>query len=211
MGGGPGPGRRSRSSPPRGRGRLGNHAGRPVQRRLRGDDAREGRSGARAQVDARRPSMQQAVGKRDRGAGGPWNGVSRGRRGAPVSLPGDRATTWRSGCAATTWSRRAASPPTPTRSRPMLASLHEVDVDTWLSAMPASVVQPAQQAEAVDEMLAGIPLPPGFDPASIRDDRCRPGSLSAGRTGRRHGGLCVDRPLGGRPAAPATRSLLARR
>jgi hypothetical protein len=51
--------------------------------------------------------------------------------------------------------------------REMLASLHEVDVDTWLSAMPASVVQPAQQAQAVDEMLAGVPLPPGFDTASI--------------------------------------------
>ena len=51
--------------------------------------------------------------------------------------------------------------------RETLASLHEVDVDTWLSAMPASVVQPAQQAEAVDEMLAGVPLPPGFVAASI--------------------------------------------
>ena len=49
----------------------------------------------------------------------------------------------------------------------LLASLHEVDVDTWLSAMPASVVHPAQQTGAVDEMLAGIPLPPGFDAASI--------------------------------------------
>lgn len=51
--------------------------------------------------------------------------------------------------------------------RAMLASLHEVDVDTWLSAMPASVVKPASQADVVDEMLAGIPLPPGFDADAI--------------------------------------------
>jgi hypothetical protein len=52
--------------------------------------------------------------------------------------------------------------------RTTLASLHEVDVDTWLSAMPASVVVPASQAEVIDEMLVGIPLPPGFDPTTIR-------------------------------------------
>lgn len=51
--------------------------------------------------------------------------------------------------------------------RATLALLDEVDVDTWLSAMPASVVEPAMQAEAVDEMLAGIPLPPGFHPTVI--------------------------------------------
>lgn len=51
--------------------------------------------------------------------------------------------------------------------RAILASLHEVDVDTWLSAMPESVVKPASQAEVVNEMLADIPLPPGFDSATI--------------------------------------------
>jgi hypothetical protein len=51
--------------------------------------------------------------------------------------------------------------------RATLASLEEVDVDAWLSAMPASVVQPAMQAEVIDEMLAGIPLPPGFDSTAI--------------------------------------------
>jgi hypothetical protein len=51
--------------------------------------------------------------------------------------------------------------------RATLASLDEVDVDTWLSAMPASVVQPAMRAEVVDEMLAGIPLPPGFERTEI--------------------------------------------
>jgi hypothetical protein len=48
-----------------------------------------------------------------------------------------------------------------------LAALAEVDVDTWLSAMPASVVRPAAQAATVDEMLAGMPLPPDFDRTKI--------------------------------------------
>ena len=51
--------------------------------------------------------------------------------------------------------------------RVTLAALDEVDVDTWLSAMPASVIQPALQAEVVEEMLADIPLPPGFDRTKI--------------------------------------------
>jgi hypothetical protein len=51
--------------------------------------------------------------------------------------------------------------------RATLASLDEVDVDTWLSAMPASVVQPAMQADVIEEMLAGMPLPPGFDSTAI--------------------------------------------
>jgi hypothetical protein len=51
--------------------------------------------------------------------------------------------------------------------RATLAALDEVDVDTWLSAMPANVIQPAMQAEVVDEMLEDIPLPPGFDRTTI--------------------------------------------
>jgi hypothetical protein len=49
-----------------------------------------------------------------------------------------------------------------------LASLKRVDTSTWLSAMPASVVKAADREAAVREMLKGIPLPPGFDPATIR-------------------------------------------
>jgi hypothetical protein len=48
-----------------------------------------------------------------------------------------------------------------------LASLHEVDVDSWLSAMPASVVKPASRAEVAQQMLADIPLPSGFDSAAL--------------------------------------------
>ena len=49
----------------------------------------------------------------------------------------------------------------------LLASLRRVDVDAWLSAMPASVVKSADRAAVVREMLAGIPLPPAFDVSSI--------------------------------------------
>ena len=49
----------------------------------------------------------------------------------------------------------------------LLGSLVRVDVDTWLSAMPDSVIGPDGRAAAVQEMLADIPLPPGFDPTSL--------------------------------------------
>ena len=42
-------------------------------------------------------------------------------------------------------------------------TLEPVDVDTWLRAMPASVVRPDQRSDAVRGMLKGIPLPAGFD------------------------------------------------
>jgi hypothetical protein len=48
-----------------------------------------------------------------------------------------------------------------------LASVHEVDVDSWLSAMPTSVVKPASRAEVAQQMLADIPLPPGFDATAL--------------------------------------------
>jgi hypothetical protein len=47
--------------------------------------------------------------------------------------------------------------------RALIAKLHSVDVDTWLGAMPASVVKPADARATVDAMLAGLPLPPGLD------------------------------------------------
>jgi hypothetical protein len=50
-----------------------------------------------------------------------------------------------------------------------LTSLRQVDVDTWLTAMPANVVRPSSRAEVVQRMLEDIPLPPGFDSASLED------------------------------------------
>lgn len=46
---------------------------------------------------------------------------------------------------------------------PVLAMLESVDIDRWLSAMPASVVRPDSHAAVVEEMLADVPLPDGFD------------------------------------------------
>ncbi len=67
----------------------------------------------------------------------------------------------------------------------LLASLHEVDVDSWLSAMPESVVKPASRAEVVEEMLADIPLPAGFDAGALEGgdivlDRYQLGAQVAG-------------------------------
>ena len=44
----------------------------------------------------------------------------------------------------------------------VLNRLVTVDVDTWLRAMPESVVKPASLATTSDAMLKGIPLPPNF-------------------------------------------------
>jgi hypothetical protein len=53
----------------------------------------------------------------------------------------------------------------------LLADLRRVDTDTWLFALPASVVKTADHDRAVSAMLRGIPLPPGFDAATIRGAR----------------------------------------
>jgi hypothetical protein len=49
----------------------------------------------------------------------------------------------------------------------VLGRLEPVDVDTWLAAMPASVVRPAEEAEVADEMLADVPIPVGFDTSTL--------------------------------------------
>lgn len=58
----------------------------------------------------------------------------------------------------------------------VLRSLERTDVDTWLAALPPDVVQPGERASAVDEMLEGIPLPPGFDPEDL--EAGGPGNVS---------------------------------
>ena len=52
----------------------------------------------------------------------------------------------------------------------ILHSLRPVDVETWLGAMPPSTVRPEARSEAVDQMLRGIPLPPGFDAAALQGE-----------------------------------------
>lgn len=53
--------------------------------------------------------------------------------------------------------------------RSLLDSLVVVDVDTWLAAMPASVVGAADQEAVITEMLNGIPLPGDFNPDTLAD------------------------------------------
>lgn len=49
----------------------------------------------------------------------------------------------------------------------LLGKLRVVDTDTWLRALPASVIAAADASSAVAAALEGVPLPKGFDPASI--------------------------------------------
>jgi hypothetical protein len=67
----------------------------------------------------------------------------------------------------------------------MVENLRQVGVDEWLRALPASAVAPAERGDAVDEMLDGIPRPPGLDLARLRDsaatrDRYQLGAQVAG-------------------------------
>jgi hypothetical protein len=50
----------------------------------------------------------------------------------------------------------------------LLAKLKRVDTDTWLSAMPASVIKTPDRASTITQMLQGVSVPPGFDPSDIR-------------------------------------------
>jgi len=69
--------------------------------------------------------------------------------------------------------------------RAVLGDMRTVDVNTWLSALPESAVKPGAQADAIDAMLKGVPLPAGFDRASIKGgegvrDRYQLGAAVAG-------------------------------
>ena len=67
----------------------------------------------------------------------------------------------------------------------LLASLRQVNVDTWLSALPASVVKTTDRAAVIASMLQGVTVPPGFKPSSISgagltSDRYQLGATVAG-------------------------------
>jgi hypothetical protein len=53
----------------------------------------------------------------------------------------------------------------------LLAALKQVDVDTWLLAMPDSVVKTKDRTAVIAEMLRGVTLPPGFDPGTITGEK----------------------------------------
>jgi hypothetical protein len=50
----------------------------------------------------------------------------------------------------------------------LLAGVHAVDEGTWRSVIGSVSVLPEDRAAVVDEMLADMPLPPGFDRAALR-------------------------------------------
>jgi hypothetical protein len=75
--------------------------------------------------------------------------------------PGDRDITAIWGYDGLTLEYRSAVPDLAVFKQ-RLASLEAVDVDTWLGAMPASVLGPAGQSTQIAQMLEGIPLPDGF-------------------------------------------------
>ena len=63
-------------------------------------------------------------------------------------------------------------------------TVEAVDVETWLDALPESVVRPADRSDAVTEMLAGLPIPDSFDRAALdgaqASDRYQLGAQVAG-------------------------------
>lgn len=68
--------------------------------------------------------------------------------------------------------------------RSLVATIKTVDVETWLDAMPRSVVRPGDRTTAIAELRAGIPLPVGFDKSAwngtLAADRYQLGALIAG-------------------------------
>jgi hypothetical protein len=67
----------------------------------------------------------------------------------------------------------------------LVQSLREVGVEEWRRAVPATAVRPPERAGTVDEMLAGLPLPPGLDAEALRSstatrDRYQLGAQVAG-------------------------------
>ncbi len=51
----------------------------------------------------------------------------------------------------------------------LLAKVQKVDVQTWLSAMPAEVVTPERADAAVDALLQDVQVPPGFESRGVLD------------------------------------------
>lgn len=67
----------------------------------------------------------------------------------------------------------------------LLDTIEAVDVNTWLAALPASVVQPVDRVATVKDMLEGVPVPPGLDLDSLAQgdtarDRYQLGALVTG-------------------------------
>jgi hypothetical protein len=66
----------------------------------------------------------------------------------------------------------------------VVGHLREVDADAWLSAMPPTVIKPAETAATVDAMLADVPKPDGFAvvlPSGQARDRYQLGAAVVGQ------------------------------
>jgi hypothetical protein len=79
----------------------------------------------------------------------------------------DYTAFWRSGDVTVEARALAASPQ---EFAGLLHRLHAVGAETWLRSLPNSAVTPANHGTAVEAMLKGLPLPPGFDAAALRRD-----------------------------------------
>ena len=60
----------------------------------------------------------------------------------------------------------------------LLPSLVRVDVETWLSALPAPTVKPLERPEVIDEMLDDVPIPSSVDVDALKTE-----SIASGRYG----------------------------
>lgn len=69
----------------------------------------------------------------------------------------------------------------------ILTKVKRVDVKTWLAAMPDTVVTPDRVQQRAADVLADVPLPPGFDPATLNgfgtNDPYQFGAKVTGRVG----------------------------
>jgi hypothetical protein len=109
-------------------------------------------------------------------------GTSEGFRATVWRYEGtdEYTAVWRHGDATVTARGAAASG---AEFAGVVENLRRVGVEDWLRALPDSAVTPQEHPEAVDEMLAGLPLPPELDVAALRS--------SAGTRDRYHLGAQV--------------------
>jgi hypothetical protein len=112
-------------------------------------------------------------------------GTSDGHRATVWRYEGtnDFTAVWRDGD--TTVSARGVMPEGAAGFAGLVQSLRSVGVDEWRRALPESAVTPPEQAGAVDAMLEGLPLPPGFDVERLGEgattrDRYQLGALVSG-------------------------------
>jgi hypothetical protein len=50
----------------------------------------------------------------------------------------------------------------------VVGTIHHPDEATWQAALPAGTIVPSARPAVVDELLVGVPLPPGFDVTPLR-------------------------------------------